>query len=123
MTKGKMQLKNTGTSSENYRVFKAKPHYSDDYFPKSILNIPQVRIKGGHPTQKPVALFEYLIKTYTNEGQTVLDNCAGSFTTSVACINTNREFICVEKDEEFGYYDKGKKRIEDRYLELKQTAT
>jgi len=73
--------------------------------------------KPVHPTQKPVALFEYLIKTYTNEGQTVLDNCAGSFTTSVACINTKREFICVEKDEEFGYYEIGKKRIEQKYAE------
>lgn len=54
-----------------------------------------------HPTQKPVALFEYLIKTYTNEGETVLDNCAGSFTTAVACDNTNRNWICIEKEEEY----------------------
>ncbi len=53
---------------------------------------------GLHPTQKPVALFEYLIKTYTNEGDTVLDNCAGSGTTGVACINTNRKYILMEKD-------------------------
>lgn len=52
-----------------------------------------------HPTQKPVALFEYLIKTYTNEGDTVLDNCAGSWTTWVACQNTNRNYILIEKDE------------------------
>ena len=51
-----------------------------------------------HPTQKPVALFEYLIRTYTNEGDTVLDNCAGSGTTGVACLNTNRKFILIEKD-------------------------
>lgn len=51
-----------------------------------------------HPTQKPVALFEYLIKTYTNEGDTVLDNCAGSGTTGVACINTNRNYILMEKE-------------------------
>lgn len=54
---------------------------------------------GLHPTQKPVALFEYLIKTYTNEGMTVLDNCAGSGTTAIACENTNRKWICIEKDD------------------------
>jgi len=53
-----------------------------------------------HPTQKPVALCEYLIKTYTNEGELVLDNCIGSGTTAVACINTNRNFIGIEKDEQ-----------------------
>jgi site-specific DNA-methyltransferase (adenine-specific) len=51
-----------------------------------------------HPTQKPVALFEYLIRTYTNEGDTVLDNCAGSGTTGIACLNTGRKFILIEKD-------------------------
>ena len=54
-----------------------------------------------HPTQKPVALFEYLIKTYTNEGDLVLDNCAGSGTTGVACKNTNRNFILIEQDEKY----------------------
>lgn len=54
-----------------------------------------------HPTQKPVALFEYLIKTYTNEGDTVLDNCAGSGTTGVACKNLNRNFILIEKEPEY----------------------
>ena len=56
---------------------------------------------GLHPTQKPVALFEYLIKTYTNEGDLVLDNCAGSGTTGVACKNTNRNFILIEQDEKY----------------------
>ena len=59
------------------------------------------RDKGFHPTQKPVALLEYLIKTYTLEGETVLDNCAGSFTTAVACDNTNRNWICIEKEEKY----------------------
>ncbi len=54
-----------------------------------------------HPTQKPVELFEYLIKTYTNEGDLVLDNTAGSGTTAVACLNTNRQFIVMEKDETY----------------------
>ena len=57
--------------------------------------------RGFHPTQKPVALFEYLIKTYTNEGDLVLDNCAGSGTTGVACQNLNRNFILIEKEKEY----------------------
>ena len=56
---------------------------------------------GLHPTQKPVALFEYLIKTYTNEGDLVLDNCAGSGTTGVACQNLNRDCILIEKEAEY----------------------
>ena len=66
---------------------------------------------GLHPTQKPVALMEYLIRTYTNEGETVLDNTMGSGTTGVACVNTNRNFIGIEQDE--GYFNIAKKRIED----------
>ena len=62
-----------------------------------------------HPTQKPVALCEYLIKTYTNEGETVLDNCMGSGTTGVACKNLGRKFIGIEKDEK--YFDVAKNRI------------
>lgn len=57
--------------------------------------------KALHPTQKPVALLEYLVKTYTNEGDTVLDNCMGSGSTGVACKNTNREFIGMELDENY----------------------
>lgn len=64
-----------------------------------------------HPTQKPVALLEYLIKTYTNEGETVLDNCMGSGSTGVACLNTNRNFIGIELDEK--YYKIAKERIEN----------
>lgn len=59
------------------------------------------RERGLHPTQKPIALFEYLIKTYTNEGYTILDNCAGSGTTAIACINTNRNYILIEKEEKY----------------------
>lgn len=69
------------------------------------------RDRGLHPTQKPVALFEYLIKTYTNEGDTVLDNCAGSGTTGVACQNLNRNCILIEKEAE--YCEVIKKRIPD----------
>jgi site-specific DNA-methyltransferase (adenine-specific) len=72
-----------------------------------------------HPTQKPVPLFEYLIKTYTNEGDLVLDNCAGSFTTAIAAINTNRKCICIEKDDK--YFEIGKKRVEDALNIIKNT--
>ncbi len=66
---------------------------------------------GLHPTQKPVALMEYMIKTYTNAGETVLDFTMGSGTTGVACVNLNRNFIGIELDE--GYFSTAKKRIED----------
>ena len=62
-----------------------------------------------HPTQKPVALFEYLIRTYTNEGETILDNCMGSGTTAIACINTDRNFIGFELDET--YFNLANERI------------
>jgi len=62
-----------------------------------------------HPTQKPVALMEYLIKTYSNEGDTVLDFCMGSGTTGVACKNLNRSFIGIEKEE--NYFNIAKERI------------
>ena len=70
-------------------------------FPKSVITIRNANFKGQHPTQKPVALFEYLIKTYTHEGDLVLDNCAGSGTTGVACINTKRNYILIEKEPEY----------------------
>ncbi len=69
-----------------------------------------------HPTQKPVALFEYLIKTYTNEGDLVLDNCAGSFTTAIAAENSKRNWICMEQLKE--YCEIGKKRINENRVRL-----
>lgn len=71
--------------------------------------------KTIHPTQKPVALLEYLIKTYTNEGETVLDNCMGSGSTGVACVNTKRQFIGIELDEK--YFNIAKERIEEASFE------
>ena len=68
---------------------------------------------GLHPTQKPVALMEYLIRTYTNENETVLDNCMGSGTTGVACVNTNRHFIGIEKDDK--YFEIARKRIDEAF--------
>ena len=83
---------------------------SEDYYPLSILPFP-VALKPSHPTQKPVALLEYLISTYTNEGETVLDNTFGSGTAAVACINTGRKFIGIERDPD--YFDVAVKRCED----------
>ena len=92
----------------------AKPEYNKKVYnvkqPESIIFYnTRSEKKGLHPTQKPVALFEYLIKTYTNEGETVLDNCAGSGTTAIACINTNRNYILMEKEEK--YYNVINERI------------
>ena len=78
-------------------------------YPKQILKYSNET--GLHPTQKPIALMEYLIKTYTNEGETVLDNCMGSGTTAIACMNTNRNFIGFEKDKDI--FNVAQKRIED----------
>lgn len=77
-----------------------------DRYPKTIQKFSVVNNDNSsgnkhHPTQKPVELFEYLIKTYTNEGALVLDNCAGSGTTGVACFNTGRDYILMEQDEEY----------------------
>ena len=79
-------------------------------YPRSILTFNKPS-KTLHPTQKPIALFEYLIKTYTNEGDLVLDNTAGSGTTAIACLNTNRQFIVMEKEQK--YYDIILKRVAD----------
>jgi site-specific DNA-methyltransferase (adenine-specific) len=72
---------------------------------------------GLHPTQKPIALFEYLIKTYTNENDLVLDNTAGSGTTAIACLNTNRQFIVMEKEKE--YFDIINKRVSEHISQQK----
>lgn len=101
MRKGKPQLKNTGGKSTNYNDFTFQPHISEFYYPTTMLEFPLPRFKNGHPTQKPVPLLEYLIKTYTNEGETVLDNCMGSGSTGVASVNTNRNFIGMELDENY----------------------
>ena len=82
--------------------------------PKRTLSFKQ--LKGQHPTQKPVALFEYLIKTYTAPGDLILDNTAGSGTTAVAADNTGRQWICIERDPE--YARKAQERIEQNYAWL-----
>lgn len=82
-------------------------------YPASVLKIPNGNHGNIHPTQKPVYLFEYLIRTYTNEGDLVLDNCMGSGTTAIACINTLRNYIGFENDIHHGYYKESLKRIDD----------
>ena len=82
-----------------------------------LMDFPEVAAgKKLHTNEKPVALLEYLVKTYTNEGETVLDNCMGSGSTGVACINTNRRFIGIELGED--YFDIAKKRIEEAYADI-----
>ena len=84
----------------------------DKKYPKSIIKFSNANQKNKlHPTQKPVELLEYLIKTYTNESETVLDNCIGSGSTAIACINTNRNYIGFELDST--YFDLANKRIEE----------
>ena len=98
--------------SSNYGAQKATHgvNTSGKRYPKSIVEFSNAdRRNKTHPTQKPVALFEYLIRTYTNENETILDNCMGSATTAIAAINTNRNYIGFELDET--YFNLASERI------------
>lgn len=97
----------------NYGVIKELNTYdSTERYPKSVWKFAKDSQKSAiHPTQKPVALIEELIKTYTNEGDLVLDNCAGAMSTGVAAINLNRRCILIERDENF--FKAGKERLEE----------
>ncbi len=98
--------------AEEYSDYGLVSYDSTERYPTQILQYKSDRQKVAlHPTQKPVALLEYLIKTYTNECETVLDFTMGSGSTGVACINTNRDFIGIELDE--NYFNIAKKRIEE----------
>lgn len=94
--------------SQNYF---GKNYEPEKLLPKQLIYFAKEQRGKVHPTQKPVALAEYLINTYTNAGETVLDNCMGSGTTGVACKNTNRNFIGIEKDAEF--FNIAKERIHE----------
>ena len=90
----------------------AKKNITGERYPTSILEYTNANRQNRlHPTQKPVDLLEYLIRTYTNEGEIVLDNCMGSGSTGVACLNTNRKFIGIELEEK--YFNIAKNRIEE----------
>ncbi|MGM7637564.1 DNA-methyltransferase [Bacillus sp. Hm123] len=106
----KMKVLGKGNETLNKPYVRRKTN-----FPRSILDFPRDS-KTFHPTQKPLALFEYLVKTYTNEGATVLDNCMGSFTTAVACDNTNRNWIGFEMSRD--YCERGEARINENREKL-----
>ena len=113
MRKGEMAHNSKGSISKNNitgTISRTLPNTSRWKYPSTIIKVKSTNsTRNIHPTQKPVALFEYLIKTYTNEGETVLDNCMGSGTTAIAAINTNRNYIGFELDEE--YYNLANERI------------
>jgi site-specific DNA-methyltransferase (adenine-specific) len=93
-----------------------RENFSDGEYKQEFKNYPSTILKykrdrGLHPTQKPVEMFEYLIRTYTEPGAVVLDNCIGSGTTAVSCIRSGRNFIGFENDTEHGYYETAMQRI------------
>ena len=99
-----------------YGNFKSMNRKGNLKYPRQILEYSRPH-PPIHPTQKPVALMEYLIKTYTNENQTVLDFTMGSGTTGIACINTNRKFIGIENNKE--YFEAAKKRLEQHKAQIR----
>lgn len=108
------KIKKRGHNGTNFGKSGSENFQEWTNYPRSIIRFPREG-KAIHPTQKPVALMEYLIRTYTNPGDTVLDNCMGSGTTGVACMNTGRKFIGIEMDP--GYFEIASKRIEKARLE------
>ena len=115
MTTGKPYVSGKGVSGDvTNNVKKIQTINTGTRYPITIQKFNRER--GYHPTQKPVALLEYLIKTYTNENDTVLDNVMGSGSTGVACLNTNRNFIGIELDEE--YFEIAKERIESHEVQI-----
>lgn len=113
MTVGKPYISGKGTSGDiTGNVKKKQVKNNGTRYPRSIQRFTTDKNKGSfHPTQKPVSLLEYLIRTYTNEGETVLDNCMGSGSTGVACANINRDFIDIELDSH--YFSIAKQRINE----------
>ena len=107
----KAEHKINSKKTDDYGEHGLATYDSTERYPTSVLTFSTDKQKAAlHPTQKPIALLEWLIKTYTNEGEVVLDNCMGSGSTGVAALNTNRNFIGIELDE--GYFKIAKKRIE-----------
>ncbi len=108
----KAEHKRNSKKTEDYGEHGLTTYDSTERYPTSILTFATDKQKEAlHPTQKPVELLEWLIKTYTNEGEVILDNCMGSGSTGVAAINTNRSFIGIELDE--GYFEIAENRIEE----------
>jgi len=112
--RGRVRKKGGGVASDNFGIVPTVS-YNNTYYPTSIMKFSTgSRSEHYHPTQKPVALMEYLIRTYTNEGDTVLDNTMGSGTTGVACENTGRRFIGIERDPT--YFDVAVGRVSNAAL-------
>lgn len=116
MRKGKFRKKGGGKNINLFNDVIRTETYNDNYYPTSIIEFSNAK-RGIHPTQKPLKLFEYLIKIYTNKNDLVLDSCAGSFTTAVACDNLKRKWICIEKEKEF--CEIGLKRINENRKRLR----
>jgi len=111
MREGKGYIRPSGDGSRNYNEqMKVVTENTGGRYPLTVLKFPIVE-RTLHPTQKPVELFEYLIRTYTNEGEIILDNCIGSGTTAVAAINTGRNFIGIEQEP--GYVDIARRRVDE----------
>jgi site-specific DNA-methyltransferase (adenine-specific) len=114
MRKGKLHRRGGGSSAGRraYGHAEATPSYSDLYYPTSIIDVPLDGHQGAkvHGTQKSVALMEYIVRTYSNEGDTVLDNTMGSGTTGEACDRTGRNFIGIEKDPDI--FETARARLE-----------
>ena len=104
-------------TNNNYGKYKTMPtrDYGTNKFPISVLDFDRPH-PSIHPTQKPIALFKYLIKTYSNEGDLILDNCIGSGTTAVACNQLNRNFIGIEKEQK--YVDITNERLQQQNLSV-----
>ncbi len=122
MTDGVRKVSSAASKSKcvktpNYGSHKLMSYDSDIRFPTSVIRVAKdIQHSAIHPTQKPVELIEWIINTYTNKGDVILDNCSGSGTTAVACINTDRRYICYEKEPTYYYLsieriEKHKKKI------------
>ncbi len=105
--------KRNSVKTSNYGEHGLTTYDSTERYPKSVVTFKTDKQKEAiHPTQKPVELLEWLIRSFTNEGDTVMDNCAGSGTTGVACQNTNRRYILMEKEQK--YFDIITQRLKKR---------
>lgn len=112
MRTGKMREKKSGYGCECYGKYERQPKKNDKYYPTDMLNFKVTTERNLHTNRKPVPLLEYLVETYTNPGETVLDNCMGSGSTGEACMNTGRRFIGIEQDD--NYFGIAEKRIAER---------
>lgn len=120
MTIGKMRTKGSkkGNTTTNYGDYEGRQKVDNKYYPQSVIDITNGdrTSENDHPTQKPVGLFEYLIRTYTNEGDLVFDGFGGSGTTAVACHKSKRNFIVIEKEKK--YFDLATRRLANERTQL-----